>query len=543
MKTVALLDADLESTPLGTASRLGDDLAGAPVVRRTVERLAQCERLADIVVSCPPNQQSRVAELLNGTPAKVYARNTNPPSFRALVRAARKWSLDGWRGGLGGSTSLDEYVDPVTCCVIAEQHQADALAVCPPGAALLDPALTDEMLAHSEKYAEESKLTFSQAPPGLLPMVCQTQLCSQLAAQGVPPGWALAYKPDSPGIDLVMRSCNFPLSRAARYAAGRLTADTARSFRTMRQLLDNSRGGSVESICNWLNQFAQAQAGELPREIEIELTTDDPLPESPLRPRGRCVPRRGPIDVATVARLAKDLSAADDDALVVLGGFGDPLLHPALDDVLAALRNGGVYGITVYTTGRQLSDDAIAALVRHRVDVAVFHVDAWTPETYQSVTGGCDLQTVRDAITRLCVARTQAAQPEPIVVPQMTKAATNVEELDVFFNGWLREQGWATIAGFSHFSGRLPDLTVVDMAPPHRQACRRLTSRCVVLADGRVSACDQDFTGELILGDLAGESLRDIWAGPAARKLRARHLAGELGDFPLCAGCSEWHRP
>ena len=41
MKVAAVIQADLIETPLGTRSRLADELAGAPVLRRTVERISR----------------------------------------------------------------------------------------------------------------------------------------------------------------------------------------------------------------------------------------------------------------------------------------------------------------------------------------------------------------------------------------------------------------------------------------------------------------------------------------------------------------------
>ncbi|HRX84785.1 MAG TPA: hypothetical protein P5572_07185, partial [Phycisphaerae bacterium] len=282
MKFLGLLDADLDRTPLGTRARLADDFAGTPVLRRTVERIAACADLADIVVCCPAEQQPRVAQLLAGTRARVVGRNAPPPPFRHLVRAARKWSLDGWRGGLGGSTALDEYVDPVLCALLGRETKADAVAVFPPGAALIDPALVAAMLAHAATHVEDSKLTFAQAPPGLVPTVFQTGLCVQLAEKHVPAGWTLAYKPDDPSIDLVFRPCNFPVPQAVRYASGRLTADTARSWRLM-QRIHAADPTDAEALCTLLLAESERCVDPRPREVEVELTTEDPLPETPLR--------------------------------------------------------------------------------------------------------------------------------------------------------------------------------------------------------------------------------------------------------------------
>lgn len=541
MKLVGLIDADLEMTPLGTRSRLADELCGVALLRRTISQLAACRGLDALLVFCPEAQRHRVAQLLAGLPAQVRARQLPPPPYRGLVRVARKWSLDGWRGGLGGSTALDEYVDPALAALAAQAEQADGVAVFAPGGALLDPELVDAMLAHARAHVEDSKLTFAQAPPGLLPTIFHADLCVQLAEKRVPAGWVLAYRPDDPSIDLVFRPCNFPVPQAVRYASGRLCADTARSWRTLERFIQADLRSAEAIGAQLLAETRRVE--DLPREVEIELTTADPLADTKLRPRGARVPWRGPIAPELVSRLARELAERDDDALVVLGGFGDPLLHPEFSNVVAGLRAAGIYGITVNTTGQQLDDACRHALLAARVDAVVFQLDAWHEGTYAELSGGADLNRARHNLLELAAARAAQPQVEPIIVPQLTKCLANVEELDAFYDGWMRSQGCASIAGFSHFANRLPDLTVIDMAPPQRIPCRRLFSRCVVLADGSVVACDQDFTGELILGNLNDQPLHAIWTGDAAETLRNQHRSGELpGDLP-CGACREWHRP
>ncbi len=542
MKFIAALDADLDNTPLGTRSRLAELLSDRAVVRRTVDRLLQCERLAEVIMLHPPEQGDRLRKLLGDAAVTLRARSKPAPPYRPLVQTARKWSLDAWRGGLGGATSFDEYTDTTLLGSLAADHEAAAVVVVPPGAALVDPKLTDAMIEHFEKTADEMRMTFAQAPPGLTPVIFQGELLRQLAQNHVPPGWTLAYKPDDPQLDLAMKTCCYHGPQALRHATGRLTADTGRSLETMRAMVAAGVDGSAESIGRWLIDRELSDPGRLPREVEIELTTEDPLPGAITRPRGDRVPRRGPLHPDIVDRLAREL-AADDDALVVLAGHGDPAMHPDLRGVLRRLRKQGVYGIALYTTGQQLSDEAIAAIVEHRVDTVLFQVDAWTAETYECVAGGAVLRRVTDAIDRLAKARAAARQIEPIIVPQITKCSDNVGELDTFFDGWLRAQGCATIGGYSHFGGRLPDRRVVDMSPPKRCPCRRMWRRCMVLADGTVAACDQDYAADMPIGHLGNQTLAQVWRGAEATRLRAAHAAGDWNAGVHCGLCAEWHRP
>ena len=144
---------------------------------------------------------------------------------------------------------------------------------------------------------------------------------------------------------------------------------------------------------------------------------------------------------------------------------------------------------------------------------------------------------------RLSKVREQRASPRPIVVPEMTKARENLHELDGFYDGWLRRVGAVSLTGFSHYARQCEDRSVINMAPSARTPCRRIRSRCLVLADGRVTMCDQDFQGRHPLGSLADRSLEDIWRCAEFDRIRAAHQAGRFDPVPLCAACDEWHRP
>jgi len=541
MKTIAALIVDLDKSPIGTASRLAEPVAGAPVLRRTVDRLQRCRNLSDIVITAPPHQCDRVRAILAGTNAVVEPTDTPTPPYQRLVAVARKWSLDSWRGGLGGSAFFDEHTNTAVHTALARQHSADAVAVAAPGSALIDPAMLDAMVEHHARHAESARLTFAQAPPGLAATIIQTDVLAELAAQNAPPGWGLAYKPDAPSMDVAFRACCYAAPPQVRHASGRLTADTARSVRTIEAVLATYDDPTAAQVGGWLTASAAQDIEPVPHEVEVELTTDDPLPETRLRPRGDRVPSRGPLPVEYVDRIARELSADNDDALVVLGGYGDPVLHPRFAHVLGALRRGGVFGICVYTTGQSLGDEALGAIIEHQVDVVVVHLDAHTPATYRKLNGG-ELAVATGAVGRLITARTDAGQPAPIVLPQMTKCVENVEQMDAFFDDWTRKTGCAVIAGYSNYAGRLDDLAVTDTSPPQRAPCRRLRRRCVVLADGSITACDQDVDATLILGHLGGATLADAWRGPSAARLRAVHDSNRLGDVDPCNRCTQWHR-
>jgi hypothetical protein len=115
--------------------------------------------------------------------------------------------------------------------------------------------------------------------------------------------------------------------------------------------------------------------------------------------------------------------------------------------------------------------------------------------------------------------------------------------MDAFYDHWLRRTGTGVVLGASHFAGQWPDRAVMSMSPPTRFPCARLFHRAMVLADGRVTVCDQDFRGEHAVGSLTANSLGDLWIGDRIREIRQSHVDGGYNGMVLCGRCEEWHRP
>ncbi len=575
-RVIAVLDANLEETPLGTRSRLADSLLGQPVLRRTVARVRRAKHVEQVFVLCPPHQAEQGRSLLSDLDAVVAPHDGGPSPWRALVQTARKWSLDGWRGGLGGTTCFDEFTDCRLIAGLLDSVPADAVLSVPASGPVFDPALADRMIEHWSADEYDSRLTFVQAPPGLAGVLLDARLVRELIEKNTPVGWLFSYQPDHPRKDLIFESSCCPTAVEVRHAGGRLMADTRRAFETLTSLLSDHPDADAVTIGQWLTNRENRHVPPLPREVEIELTTDDPYPHTLARPRGDRVPRRGPIDFAIVERIAEEMSAYDD-ALIVLGGFGDPLRHPQFATVLDRLRpassaRSGVCGLAIRTPAVDLMGSAddrgrnemIDALISHRVDVLNVTLDAWTPELYARLHSPddasiADLALVLDRLDRMAERRQERGSVYPILVPELTKMRENVHELDDFHDGWLRRNGAASIGGYSHHARQLEDRSVMSMAPPGRMVCRRLQSRCLVLADGHVTLCDQDFQGRLVVGCLAPSpaepfsphgdrvpihgSLEEIWQSAAFERVRCAHRSGRFDVNPLCAACDEWHRP
>ncbi|MGD8452987.1 MAG: radical SAM protein [Phycisphaerae bacterium] len=548
MRTVAAVFADFEQTFLGGPSQLLSELGGVPILRRTLERLRQVSGLDARCLLVRPRDQAaaeralRSWELTGAIELLPLDRGVRPR--QGLLRSARKWLLDGWRGSPLGTTWFDEYLDLVGVAQVLDHYECHAVLALEGHMPLLDVELCGAMVGQTSDFEGEAKMMFTQAPPGLAGVILHRDLTRELLEQDIPLGLLLTYRPEIPRGDPINQPICTHVADEVAHTAMRLTGDTRRSRELLAAAIaELGEPLDAAGVCRWLRQQSpEAACGPLPVEVELELTTDDPLPETTLRPRGSRVPRRHLQDLEAVSRLAAEL-AAYDDRCVVLGGHGDPLAHPDFHEVCRRLRDGGVTGLAVVTPLVALSDAHLAALAEAKVDMLQVRLDADSPETYRAVHGADHFGQVTDNVARVERMRQEQHSPQPTVACSLTRCAATLAEIERFYDRWIRATGWAVIEGYNEYCGELPADTLLPTEPPVRGPCRRLGRRLMLLADGSAVVCGQDLRGESRVGNWFSEPLSEIWAGANLGAIRRHHSELDLRDLPLCGRCREWYRP
>jgi len=544
LKILVLIAADLERAPLGTSSRLSQALAGRPVLSRTLQRASRIHGISGIHLLAPAAQAAAIGDLAGESGVAIHAIQSGPPPYRAITSAGRAWGLESWRGGIGGLCWFDEDLHAAEASALAKREGADALLLIPAHAALHCPELASNLLRHYEELAHPMRLAFAPAPPGLAPVIFATDLLEELARTGQPPGALLGYHPSRPGPDLTGRDCCFRPPAAIGETRGRMLADTARGFARLNAALkEGAETWNAEALARWWRRYETVADPLGPDELEIELTTEDPLADSTkIRPRGSIVGRRGPVALELIEKVAEGIRSIDD-LRIVLGGFGEPMCHPKLIEIVQILRRAEPLSIAMATSG--LAGDAALdeLLFDLPLDAIIVRLDAVTPDAYQRVHGRDAFGQAVARMERWLDLRESRRQVRPLLVPELMKTTLNADEMETFFDRWIGRLGCAVIAPPSRFGGRLAGLAVTQTEPPGRVGCRRLASRMLILADGSVVACDQDYSAERTLGRVNGRTLGDLWTGDGLTALRAAHAEGRFGAHPLCQACEEWHRP
>ena len=229
-----------------------------------------------------------------------------------------------------------------------------------------------------------------------------------------------------------------------------------------------------------------------------------------------------------------------DDIGLTLGGFGEPLVHDDFFAIIQAAKRAHIFGINVITDGKALCGDVASQLLDSPVDVITVSLDANSPQLYHRLKGEDCFDQVVSQIESF-IEKSKAADG-PLIVPTMVKMRENFSEMEPFYDRWLRRCGSVVLDGYNSFAGQIENLAIMNMSPPARRPCRRLSSRMTILADGNVVACEQDFQGRYLIGNVSEQTIGQLWHGEKINELRQAHNNGHFACNKLCDACEEWHR-
>ncbi|MEQ9454937.1 MAG: SPASM domain-containing protein [Phycisphaeraceae bacterium] len=552
-RVLAIIPTDVMNGRLGHARDLSDQIAGMTVLEMTVRRVLSIESL-DGVVLVYPEGQNPLALLPDDVRERVQV-YADPEGLRdrqtARLVAARKWAVDSWRGGLGFATGFDELLPAGPLARAAETHGAQSVLLVRGDWPLFDTGYARELIELHQTSPEHMKVTLTQAPPGLGPLVMSVPFLTEFAEHGGNFGSMLGYNSHSPAIDPIGREVTVPISPKVRDCRKRLVYDTPRSIERLRvleqvfgdRLVTVDADRLVEAIASWERDHPEHLFERLPQQVNLELTPRRPA-TGPITPQAYVAFERPDLELYLAERLVDQLGEPGDVSLL-LGGLGDAMEYPEWDRVVMAAHEAGVMGIGV-ETDLLSSWSEVEKLLDLPLDLVIVRINADSSETYKKVMGQ-EFGVVTDNLQRLFNERRVRRSADgrgnqvPWIVPRLVKVPETLSDMESFFERWLRAGGYAMIQPSCSGCGLMPELSPVPMEPPRRVGCKQLGQRMSVLSDGVVALCDQDWQGRSPLGDARIDSLLTIWRRGAEPK--AAHDEGRFHELTICGSCKEWHRP
>ncbi|MCX6701998.1 MAG: radical SAM/SPASM domain-containing protein [Candidatus Zambryskibacteria bacterium] len=198
---------------------------------------------------------------------------------------------------------------------------------------------------------------------------------------------------------------------------------------------------------------------------------------------------------------------------------GEPFLFPKIYQWMDYMTKEDVM-INLYTNGEFMDVDR---LVKYpNVCSVTVSLNGATKETHEKIMGISNFDKIKAKIEDLI------KKAHFGVMVSMVITEDNLHEVELFKKMW----------GEHAFCGRFINYAGAKHSSLEKSGIKKPCSHLRVmniLWDGRVPLCCLDYDGQVILGDVNKQSLREIWNN--ARPIRNRHHALDF-DMPLCRDCN-----
>ncbi len=286
---------------------------------------------------------------------------------------------------------------------------------------------------------------------------------------------------------------------------------------------------------------------------------------------------QGDMDEETFARVVDQLRAFPDLREVYLGGFGEPLFHPGIVEMVKRIKTLGVQ-VGMSTNGVLLNRRMAEALMDAGLDQIVISFDSAQPQAFGEIRVGADLNRVLDNAVQFNNLRRARGKVMPFVAIEFVAMKSNLRELvalpelaravgattviithllpyteamagEILYDGtmtnWPVPTSWERWAAGRHSWGTLER---PRMRWGAARVCRFVEGRSLVIGwDGAVSPCyglmhsyPYHILGRpkkvtrYVLGNVRQDTLAGIWTSPEYMKFRAKVHAF---SFPSCVDC------
>jgi radical SAM protein with 4Fe4S-binding SPASM domain len=278
---------------------------------------------------------------------------------------------------------------------------------------------------------------------------------------------------------------------------------------------------------------------DFPLEVSLELTNYCNL-RCIMCPVPNLKRKRGFMDETIFKKVVEDVSG-EAGFLFLPQGFGEPLLNEKWFQLIEFAHSMKVQPIGIVTNGMLLHERNILRLI-NAVDAIMVTIDGITAKTYEAIRVNSSFEKVTKNIEKFLEIRGDKESPH--LALRIIKMKETEEEIRPFYEHWSKKIGKGDIihvANFNDWAGSVKDRSTAKIPPQRdRRPCRMLWKNLIVYYDGRVSPCCFDAEGDLIVGNISDQGIKEIWNGAPLRNIRDLHYSHHFKDIPLCSKCRSW---
>lgn len=244
----------------------------------------------------------------------------------------------------------------------------------------------------------------------------------------------------------------------------------------------------------------------------------------------------GTMSKPTFGEIVDQVSDFTDVDFLWLHHFGDPLLHPSLEELSDYARRRG-FKTGINTKGHLLTEERIESLAGSGLDWVRFSFGG-IGRRYEELQRGARFESTMEKIESF-ISRSDGRSRTTVQL--LTARGTPRREILRFKERFGGNPGCEIDIRPCHDwigDSERVNRAVGDGARPEVDyPCANPWTSVSFLWNGDVVPCCADYDGKYVLGNIEDQTLEEIWNNGKMRRLRKAHIDGERGRIELCRSC------
>lgn len=260
-------------------------------------------------------------------------------------------------------------------------------------------------------------------------------------------------------------------------------------------------------------------------------------------PRGRGQMKRpvGFMDMDVFKRVLAGVPHGQ--RILRLHHFGEPVLHPDIGAFVQLARRSGLIPLLSLNPA-SLTANMTDVLIESGIGIVCFSLDSLDSSKLNRIRGVTKTVDYCREMIDYFVSRSRHARRHVLKIMQMVSLSANREEQGSFLSLKAQYPDGDVHVYISQNYGFGDSGIVAETDESGARALSGGIFRCtapfdevVVLWNGDVVLCCYDYDGFNVIGNIAAQSIEEIWQGGRAAGIREAFSKKETGNMQLCGSC------
>jgi organic radical activating enzyme len=227
--------------------------------------------------------------------------------------------------------------------------------------------------------------------------------------------------------------------------------------------------------------------------------------------------------------------------VIQLYWMGESFLHDQIFEMIDFCKSFTTAKVMLSTNGSFLDPDNIEKLVSSRLDDLIISMDACDSQSiYAKIRSGGNIADLNRNVYNLLLKNKSMN-----IVLQFIDLNLNRVEKIKFIEKWKKMKCKINIQCLYSWANQFPELNRMSdnlspMISTTRAACSDLWYKASIHFNGNVSICCFDWNNTQYIGNLAEDTMLNIWSNDSIAYCRTIHKCLDFSKIKICSNCDSW---